>query len=144
MAHIRKRESGRWQATVRLRDGSRRSRTFGRRREAEQWAACAHQAVYDGEPFSSVLPVSRQVNDAIRRILAGRDHSGVPDSVSSAGRQALPFRELDIHLNGVPSRPRSSARRSPRKPRTRLPSPGRRPDDIPRPRHRQAQRGPRL
>jgi len=38
MASFRKTSTGRWQATVRFLDGSRRSRTWPRRSDARDWA----------------------------------------------------------------------------------------------------------
>ncbi|MFI6534147.1 hypothetical protein ACIBHY_16930 [Nonomuraea sp. NPDC050547] len=42
--HLRKTRSGRWQANVRLPDGSRRSATFDRRADADGWARRAEAA----------------------------------------------------------------------------------------------------
>ena len=67
--HLRKRPSGRWQATVRLRSGKRCSRTFDRRREAERWGTDVRVADFNGEPVTPFLPLARQVDDAIERIL---------------------------------------------------------------------------
>lgn len=40
MASIRRTRAGRWQATVRLPDGKRRSATWDTRREASMWGDC--------------------------------------------------------------------------------------------------------
>ncbi len=49
MAHVERRGQGRWRARYRGPDGRERSRTFGRRVDAERWLASVETAVARGE-----------------------------------------------------------------------------------------------
>ena len=55
MAHVQKRSNGRWRARYRAPDGTERSRTFGRRIDAERWLSSMEMGKARGEWIDPAL-----------------------------------------------------------------------------------------